>query len=84
MFGYDQWKESGVDTATPIQVGDPRPQEGIAMKSQPLDLGGLRRQQGTLVGKALALLDSALGTVTRQVSMTRAFESSNTKIFTVQ
>jgi hypothetical protein len=51
----------------PIRVGDllvTSDQEGIAMRSQPLDLGGTPiHRPGTLIGKALEPLDKGVGEI---------------------
>ena len=48
-------------TSGPIQIGDllvTGDKEGVAMKSKPLDIGGLRlHRPGTLIGKALEPLE---------------------------
>lgn len=50
-----------MDSDAPIRVGDllvTSDKEGIAMRSQPLDLGGPpMHRPGTLIGKALDTLD---------------------------
>ncbi|HEU4386156.1 MAG TPA: peptidase G2 autoproteolytic cleavage domain-containing protein [Blastocatellia bacterium] len=54
-------------TAAPIRVGDllvTGNKEGIAMRSQPIDLGGARlHRPGTLIGKALEPLDKGVGEI---------------------
>ena len=54
-------------TAAPIRVGDllvTSDTEGIAMRSQPLDLGGTPiHRPGTLIGKALEPLDRGVGEI---------------------
>ena len=54
-------------TRTPIRVGDllvTSDKEGIAMRSEPLDLGGTPiHRPGTLIGKALEPLDKGVGEI---------------------
>jgi hypothetical protein len=54
-------------TAGPIQVGDllvTSDQPGVAMKSQPIDVGGVQiHRPGTLVGKALEPLQKGTGEI---------------------
>lgn len=54
-------------TAAPIRVGDllvTSDKEGIAMRSQPLDLGGTPiHRPGTLIGKALEPLEKGVGEI---------------------
>jgi hypothetical protein len=54
-------------TAAPIRVGDllvTSDKPGLAMKSQPLDLGGVKiHRPGTLIGKALEPLDKGQGEI---------------------
>jgi hypothetical protein len=54
-------------TRAAIQVGDllvTGEQEGVAMKSEPLNLGGARlHRPGTLIGKALEPLESGVGEI---------------------
>lgn len=54
-------------TNAPIRVGDllvTSDKEGIAMRSQPLDLGGTPiHRPGTLIGKALERLDKGTGEI---------------------
>jgi hypothetical protein len=54
-------------TSAPIRVGDllvTSDKEGIAMRSQPLDLGGTPiHRPGTLIGKALEPLDKGTGEI---------------------
>jgi ethanolamine utilization microcompartment shell protein EutS len=54
-------------TSAPIRVGDllvTSDREGIAMRSQPLDLGGTPiHRPGTLIGKALEPLDKGIGEI---------------------
>jgi hypothetical protein len=54
-------------TKAPIRVGDllvTSDQEGIAMRSQPLDLGGTPiHRPGTLIGKALEPLERGVGEI---------------------
>jgi len=54
-------------TKAPIRVGDllvTSDEEGIAMRSQPLDLGGTPiHRPGTLIGKALEPLDKGVGEI---------------------
>lgn len=54
-------------TLAPIRVGDllvTSDKEGIAMRSQPLDLGGTPiHRPGTLIGKALEPLDKGVGEI---------------------
>jgi hypothetical protein len=54
-------------TRQPIQIGDllvTSSEEGVAMKSQPLDLGGVAiHRPGTVIGKALEPLDGGRGEI---------------------
>jgi hypothetical protein len=54
-------------TKGPIRVGDllvTSDKEGIAMRSQPLDLGGAPiHRPGTLIGKALQPLERGVGEI---------------------
>ncbi|MEK6300442.1 MAG: peptidase G2 autoproteolytic cleavage domain-containing protein, partial [Acidobacteriota bacterium] len=60
-------------TAGPIRVGDllvTSDKEGIAMKSQPLDLGGTPiHRPGTLIGKALEPLEKGVGEILALLSL---------------
>jgi hypothetical protein len=54
-------------TSGPIEIGDllvTSDREGVAMKSQPVDIGGVRlHRPGTLIGKALEPLASGTGKI---------------------
>jgi hypothetical protein len=54
-------------TRAPIKIGDllvTSNQEGVAMKSEPLDLGGTQiHRPGTIIGKALEPLEKGLGEI---------------------
>lgn len=60
-------------TNAPIRVGDllvTSDKEGIAMRSQPLDLGGTPiHRPGTLIGKALEPLDKGVGEILMLLSL---------------
>jgi hypothetical protein len=54
-------------TKAPIQIGDllvTSEKEGIAMKSDPIDVGGVKiHRPGTIIGKALESLASGRGEI---------------------
>jgi hypothetical protein len=54
-------------TSAPIQIGDllvTGDKEGMAMKSMPVDIGGVRlHRPGTLIGKALEPLVKGTGEI---------------------
>jgi hypothetical protein len=54
-------------TNGPIEIGDllvTSDREGVAMKSQPVEIGGVRiHRPGTLIGKALEPLASGTGKI---------------------
>jgi hypothetical protein len=54
-------------TRGPIRVGDllvTSDKEGVAMKSEPVDLGGIKMHRpGTIIGKALEPLDNGVGEI---------------------